>query len=90
MIRLKNVDTGVQIVVTDDKAARLLAGSSDALAGRFEAVPEDQQAHAETEYQEQLAAARDTKANTRRRQGATSIASALAEDSRPGRIRRIG
>lgn len=87
MKRLTN-DAGLLIVVTDEKAARLIAGNS-ALTGRFEAVPEDQQAHAETEYQEQLAAARAAETNTRRRQGATSIASALTESSRP-RIRRIG
>lgn len=77
MKRLTN-DAGVQIVVTDEKAARLIAGNS-ALTGRFEAVPEEQQAHTETEHQEQLAAARSAERKARKgRSGPTSLATALA------------
>lgn len=64
MRRLRHTVTGIQILVTDEKAARIIS------QGSYAAVPEDEQPPKDTAPQEQA-----TTANSK--PGHTSIAAAL-------------
>lgn len=64
MMRLRNAHTNVQVVVTDDKAAKLIA------EGTYKAVPDAEQPPKETEQPKPTA-------KTKSKTGPTSIASAL-------------
>lgn len=64
MMRLKNAHTDVQIVVTDEKAKRLIA------EGTYNAVPDAEQPPKDVAPQEPTA-------KTKRNTGPTSIAGAL-------------
>lgn len=64
MTRLRNKYNGVQVVVPDEKAQRLI------IDGTYMAVPDDEQPPKDTAPQEQTA-------KTKSKPGPTSIASAL-------------
>ncbi|WP_442928744.1 DUF7302 family protein [Mycobacterium sp. Root265] len=70
MIRLRHADTNVQVVVTDDKAARLIA------EGTYKAVPAAEQPPKETEPPKPTA-------KTKSKTGPTSIAAALKSAAGP-------
>lgn len=74
MRRLRHAKNGVQVVVTDEKAARLIA------KGMYKAVPEAEQPPKDTAPQEQAVKA-NSKANSK--PGPTSIASALKAAAGP-------
>ncbi|KZF00880.1 hypothetical protein A2J03_09855 [Rhodococcus sp. EPR-157] len=66
MMRLRNADTNVQVVVTDSKAVRLIA------EGTYEAVPDVEQPPVDTTPREQTE-------NVDGKPGPTSIAAALKD-----------
>lgn len=69
MRRLRNTETNVQVVVTDDKAAKLIA------AGTYKAVPGDEQPPEDDEPQ--------APPKAKGKQGPTSIAAALRAEAGP-------
>lgn len=68
MMRLRN-DEGVQVVVTEDKAARLIAGAT--LPGKWEAAPDAEQPPKQTAKPKPAAQSKD--------KPATDIAAAIAQ-----------
>lgn len=73
MKRLRNTATSVQVLVTDDKANRLIAD------GTYKAVPDAEQPPKETAMPRH----EDTSSTGSRKPGRTSIASAIRDEVGP-------